>query len=315
MSRDESDAEFRQNELARTRRMVSNFTLYLSDVRRLSRHTVRAYNTDLQEYLDWCDREGVVPLEATRRQLRGYLAYMGRSGYADKTINRRLSSLKSFYTWVEREGQGTAESVATLKGRRLSKMLPKTLTDDDISKLLDTCDTASAEGMRDLAFIELLYATGARISELATLEPGHIDYELGQVRIFGKRAKERIVPVYDTALKAVGAYVERARPTLVSARHKGEPARTLFVSTRGNEMSGDALRKKFHEHMTLAGLDKTITPHGIRHSFATELLSGGADLKAVQELLGHESLATTQIYTHLSIDRLKSATRQAHPRG
>lgn len=315
MSSEDKEANVRANELARTRRMVCNYVLYLSEVRRLSRHTARAYNTDLQEYLDWCEREGVIPLEATRRQLRGYLAYMGRSGYADKTINRRLSSLKSFYMWVEREGMGTADSVAMLKGRRLSKMLPKTLTDDDISRLLDTCDKTTAEGMRDLAFIEMLYATGARISELATLEPSHIDYELGQVRIFGKRAKERIVPVYDVALKAVSVYVERARPTLVAARREGEPARTLFVSTRGNEMSGDALRKTFHTHMRLAGLDDTITPHGIRHSFATELLSGGADLKAVQELLGHESLATTQIYTHLSIDRLKSATRQAHPRG
>ena len=298
-----------------TRALVQSFLSFLADVRRLSPHTVRAYETDLNAFLAWCEREGVAPLDATRLNMRSYLAYLNRAAYAEKTVNRRVSSLRTFYAWVEREGAGTASAVATLRGRKLSKVLPKTMTDADLCKLMDTCDMSGDEGVRDRALLELLYATGARISEAAGLRPKDLDFAQGQVRLFGKRSKERIVPIHDTALGVLRGYLDNVRPRLVAACRSEGCAQALFVSTRGNDMSADMLRRVFKKHMQMAGLDLDLTPHAVRHSFATELLDGGADLKAVQELLGHESLATTQIYTHLSIDRLKAATRLAHPRG
>lgn len=309
------NADLREKSVRAACELVEQFLAFLSDVKRLSAHTVRAYETDLHAFLDWCQREGVQPLRATRRHMRGYLAYLSASGYADKTVNRRISSLRSFYTWIEREGLGTAEATASLKGRRLSKNLPTTMTDDDVAKLVATCDESTAEGVRDRAFLELLYATGARISEVAGLHVKDVDYAQRQVRLFGKRSKERIVPLYDVALDALRTYIEGARPQLLAACHAPCLPDALFVSTRGNAMSAEALRRRFTRQKKLAGLDASLTPHAMRHTFATELLSGGADLRAVQELLGHESLATTQIYTHLSVERLKDATRQAHPRG
>lgn len=309
------DVRDRDEGLRKTRSLVQDFLAFEADVRRLSNHSVRAYETDLNAYMDWCEREGINPLRANRRMVRAYLAYLTTSKYANKTINRRVSSLRTFYAWLEREGVATAEATASLHGRKLAHDLPKTMTDEDMRRLIDSCDTSCAIGVRDKALFELMYATGARISELAGLRPADIDFAQGQVRLFGKRSKERIVPVYDVALLAVRTYLEQARPQLVAARRNGGAAEALFVSTRGNDMSAEALRRQFSRQKAIAGIDLALTPHAVRHTFATELLSGGADLKAVQELLGHESLSTTQIYTHLSIDRLKAATRQAHPRG
>lgn len=303
------------SETLRTDEYVDGFLAYLSGVRRLSAHTVRAYQTDLQSYQDWCQRNGVNPLGITQRRLRGYLAEMTKANYADKTINRRLSSLRSFYGWLVREDVLEVNPAATIPGRKLPKTLPKTMVDEDVRRMLEACEEHTPEGLRDRALIELLYATGARISEAAGLTPDDIDFAQGQVRLFGKGAKERIVPLYPVALETIRAYVERGRPSLVAKRKRAGFAQALFVSTRGNDMTAGALRDRFERLTVLAGVDRTVTPHAMRHTFATELLTGGADLKAVQELLGHESLATTQIYTHLSVERLKAATHQAHPRG
>ncbi len=308
-------ADRRQRALDEAYDLLDAFLAYLANVRGLSRHTVRAYESDLNTFLSWCGREGVMPLLASRSNMRAYLASLTHGGYASKTINRKISALKTFYSWCEREGVGSAAAVASIKGRKLPKVLPKTMTDADLTCLMDTCDMATSEGMRDRAFLELLYATGARISEAADLRPDDVDYAQGQVRLFGKRSKERIVPMHDLALSILKQYVDHARPDLMAARRQEGHAQALFVSTRGNDMGADTLRRVFRRHMVLAGLDPELTPHAVRHSFATELLSGGADLKAVQELLGHESLATTQIYTHLSVERLKQVTHQAHPRG
>lgn len=295
--------------------LVASFTTYLSDVRRLSPHTVRAYQTDLQAFVDWCAREGCSVVGVTRRRLRAYVAYMVSSGYADKTVNRRISSLHTFYAWLDRERVVDSDAATTLKGRKLPKSLPVTMADEDVRRIIDVCDASTPEGMRDRALIELLYASGARISEVANLRIGDVDFPQGQMRLFGKGSKERKVPLYDVALEAVRAYVEHARPILAARRKKGEAPQHLFVSTRGNDMTAATLRARFEHLVKLAGLDPHITPHAMRHTYATELLSGGANLKAVQELLGHESLATTQIYTHLSVERLKEVTRRAHPRG
>lgn len=307
-------ADEREEEQGRARALVSAYLSYAADVRRLSPHTVRAYEGDLADFLAWCRREGVGAIDLSRTSLRAYVASLTRAGYAAKTVNRRLSALKSFYHWLEREGVAQADAIDSLRGRKVARTLPKTLADKDVDRMIQVCDDTDA-GRRDRAFLELLYASGARISEMASARPEDIDYGQGQMRLFGKRAKERIVPLYDRAIREVASYVADVRPRLVAARKKEGSADALFVSTRGNNMSADALRRCYHRHRELAGIDAGLTPHSVRHTYATELLQGGADLQAVQELLGHESLATTQIYTHLTVDRLKAVAARAHPRG
>lgn len=294
-------------------RLCCDYLAWLGSVRNLSAHTVRAYGVDLESFGMWCAREGINPLVASDRRLRGYLTYMVRSRYADKTINRRLSSLRGMYAWLERRGEVATAAFATVPGRKQRKALPRAMRDDEVAKLIESCDESTPDGLRDAAFVEVLYATGARISEVAGLRAVDIDFAQGQVRLFGKGSKERIVPLHDRALEAVTRYLEKARPGL-AGRKRGTPTDALFVSTRGNAMSADALRSAFKRMEAAAGLEVRYSPHAVRHAYATELLDGGANLKAVQELLGHESLATTQIYTHLSVERLKEATQLAHPR-
>ena len=296
-------AQERSEEQERFRGYVERFVTYLSSVRNLSENTVRAYRTDLDAYCDWVEREGVRPLEVTHRQLRRFLGELSRARYATKTINRHLSAVRALYRWLVHEGLTDKDSAAAVASPKLARTLPKTMSDADASALMETCDTSDIVGIRDRAFLELLYASGARISEVSGLDVRDVDLASAQARLFGKGSKERI-----------GTYLREARPQL-AARAKGTPTQALFVSTRGNRMSANALRSCFERHAGLAGLDGSLTPHAMRHTYATELLAGGADMRSVQELLGHASLSTTQIYTHLSVDRLRDAARQAHPRG
>lgn len=293
-------------------RAVAGYCRHLASVRRLSDNTVRAYRADLLSYAAWARREGVDPLDVTHAELRRYLAELAQAGYSTRTRARRLSALRGLYRWMSREGLCGGEAAAALASPRLARTLPHTMSDADVNALLATCDTTTPAGMRDRAFLELLYASGARVSEVSGLDVGDVDLARGQVSLFGKGSKERIVPLYDVALEWVRRYLEEARPSLV--RPGGSGGEALLLSTRGNRMSADALRSSFERHVAAAGLDSSLTPHAMRHTFATELLDGGADLRSVQELLGHESLSTTQIYTHLSVDRLRAAASAAHPR-
>ena len=288
---------------------------YLAGVRNFSENTVRAYATDIEAYLAWVRREGVLAASISHRSLRRYLAELTRAGYSTRTVNRHLSAIRGLYKWLISQGRITGDAAAALASPKIAKTLPRTMSDADVGALVESCDTSTPEGLRDWAFIELLYATGARISEISRLNVSDVDMAQAQVRLFGKGSKERVVPVYEGALIAVRRYFEDARPALCARRKRGEATGALFISVRGNRMSADALRTCFERHARQAGIEAGVTPHAMRHTYATELLSGGADLRSVQELLGHESLATTQIYTHLSVERLKEATRQAHPRG
>lgn len=288
------------------------FCDHLAAVRNLSPNTVRAYRADLEAYLSWTRREGVRPLEVSHRELRGYLAELARAGYSPRTVNRHLSALRGLYRWMSRAGLCDGGAAAALASPKTSRSLPRTMSDADAARLLETCDPSDAVGLRDRALLELLYATGARISEMAGLRVPDLDLAGAQARLFGKGSKERIVPVYDSALEWAGRYLREGRPEL--AARSREPRDELFLSTRGNAMSADALRTVFERRVALAGLDPALTPHAMRHTYATELLGGGADLRSVQELLGHESLSTTQVYTHLSVERLREAAARAHPR-
>lgn len=305
------EAAERAGEQGELERAIDGYCMYLGKVRNLSPNTVRAYRCDLEAYLAWARREGVAPLRATHRELRGYLVELSRAGYTARTVNRRLSALRGLYRWMAREGVCDGAAAAALSSRKAPRPLPRAMSDDEARALLDGCVPDGPVGVRDRAFLELLYATGARISEVAGLRLGDVDFGGSQVRLFGKGSKERIVPMYASALEWVGRYLSEGRPAL-DGRGRGGDA--LFLSTRGNPMSADALRTVFERRARGAGLDPSLTPHAMRHTFATELLGGGADLRSVQELLGHESLSTTQVYTHLSVDRLRQAAQRAHPR-
>ncbi len=291
------------------------FTRYLAGVRNLSPNTVRAYQGDLDAYCSWLRREGVDPLDITHREIRRWLAEQSRARYTASSVDRRLSAVRDLYRWLVHEGITDKDCAAAVAGPKRAKTLPRTMDDASVAKLLDTCDVSTPDGLRDRCFLELLAATGSRISEAAGLKVSDIDIARRQVRLFGKGAKERIVPLYDAAVETALAYIENARPELLAkAKGRSKAGDALYISTRGNAMSADALRTVFERHVGLAGLDPTLTPHAMRHTYATELLANGADMRSVQELLGHANLATTQIYTHLSVERLKEATRQAHPR-
>lgn len=293
---------------------ISRYITYLSANERLSPNTTRAYAGDLEAYATWIERMGIDPFEVTHAELRRYLAQMSQARYSTATINRRLSAVRGLYEWLVSQGVVIRDAAAALPGRKAARELPRTMNEDEAERLIESCPGDDPVSLRDRAFLELLYATGARISEVSALDVKSVDLSQGQVRLFGKGSKERVVPIYALACEKVARYVRDGRPRL-AAKQKGKPAPALFLSTRGNRMSADALRTVFEKHVALAGLDPAITPHAMRHTYATELLSGGADLRSVQELLGHASLSTTQIYTHLSVGRLKEAARQAHPRG
>ena len=295
---------------------IDAYVSQLTGVRGLSENTQKGYAGDLADYARWCERRGVDALSVTHKELRAYLAELSRARYATTTINRRLSAIRGLYNWMSLHGGVSSDAASSVASPKIARVLPKTMTDVEASRLLDDCDVSFPVGLRDRAFLELLYASGARISEISRLDVDSIDFSGGMVKLFGKGAKERVVPLYELALDWVMRYVQEVRPVLL-ARSKNAcniDDAALFISTRGGRMSADALRTVFERHVVHAGLDPALTPHAMRHTFATELLSGGADLRSVQELLGHESLSTTQIYTHLSVERLKDAARASHPR-
>lgn len=308
-------ADVRERRMDEFEGYVQAFIRYLAGVRNLSPNTVRAYEGDLDAYCSWLRREGADPLEITHRELRRWLAEQARAKYTASSIDRRLSAVRDLYRWLVREGITDKDCAAAVLSPKKAKTLPRTMDAASVEKLLASCDVKTPEGLRDRCFLELLAATGSRISEAAGLDVADIDVARRQVRLFGKGSKERIVPLYEAAIETAQAYIDTARPDLLAhAKEPGKAGDALYISTRGNRMSADALRTVFERHVRLAGLDPTLTPHAMRHTYATELLANGADMRSVQELLGHANLATTQIYTHLSIERLKDATRQAHPR-
>ncbi|WP_087881524.1 tyrosine recombinase [Arabiibacter massiliensis] len=288
--------------------------------RNASAHTVRAYRIDLMDFLRWARRERVDVLSATHRQLRLYLAELDRAQYSRTTVNRRLSALRSFYRWLNVTGASDEDPASVLSGPRKQKSLPNVIRASDMARLLSVHGPRDASGnpreqspadLRDQALLEFLYACGARVSEASALLAADVDFGLGQAKVFGKGAKERIVPLHDMALSSMRAYLRDGRPLLLRERS----CDFFFVSTRGNRMGTDAIRKMFKDTVRRAGLDETLSPHDMRHTFATDLLEGGADLRSVQEMLGHASLSTTQIYTHLTPGRLKEVHARAHPRG
>ena len=277
-----------------------------------SAHTLDAYRSDLEGFFTWIDGRGIDLLSVRHRQIRSYMNGLSGDGYAKTSINRKLSAVKGFYRWLVVEGILEADPLSTVSGPKKDKRLPRRLMAADIAKLLGVWDTGEAKGLRNRAILELLYASGARISEISSMNAGDVDFKERQIKVLGKGSKERIIPIHDMAVRTLELYLRQSRPELAAAGRTHTDA--LFLSTRGNPMSSAAVRRMFKESLELAGLDDSLTPHDLRHSFASDLVEGGADLRTVQELLGHASLSTTQIYTHLSAAHLKEAFAKAHPR-
>ena len=304
------------------RELADAFLSYLARVRNYSPNTAAAYAQDLDCFLIWASNCGIDVLQATHRDFRRFLSSLSGAGYAKTTVNRRLSAVRSFYSWLVREGVIESNPAAVVSSPKLPKPLPHVLSQEDVEKLLVCADASTSTGALDAALVELLYASGARIGEVASLDVDRIDFSDKSVRLFGKGSKERIVPLYPAALHALDAYLAHARPVLL-ANHKGgltaeeaaDAQRALFINARGARMSERSLRARFEKLLAQAGLAGMATPHTMRHTFATEVLDGGADLRSVQEMLGHASLSTTQIYTHLTPERLREVSLQAHPRG
>lgn len=290
--------------------LVDAFLGYLGSVKGYSEHTVRAYATDLRTYLDWAERVGHDPIRLSHRALRSYLAEMSEAQYAKRTIARRLASLRSFFAYLAEQGVVDSDPAAVLATPKLPRRLPKVVAGDVLRALLDAPDPASSTGLRDRAILELFYATGARVSEITALDLRDIDLPHAQVKVTGKGDKQRILPLYPVAVDRMRAYVETARGDLSSEKSSS----AVFLSVRGNRMSPDAVRRMLKGHLEAVGGVLSLSPHALRHTFATHLLDAGADLRTVQELLGHVALSTTQIYTHVGKRRLSEVHRDAHPR-
>jgi integrase/recombinase XerD len=295
-----------------TPQLIDAFLTMLRVERNLSPNTIRAYGSDLVAFMEWTQREGLDLIQIDHKAARRYLGELDRARYTRKTINRHLSAIKTFFAWLVEIGELESETLRVVSGPKLPHHLPPTVGRDDVERLLAVSDVATPSGLRNQAILELFYASGARISEVADLTINSVDFQRMQVLVFGKGSKQRIIPLHQLALRRVNEYLTIARPEF--ARHAKEPSDKLFLTKQGKALSADAIRKMFKQCLSQAGLDASLSPHALRHSFATDLLEGGADLRSVQELLGHESLSTTQIYTHMSLGHLKEAHNRAHPR-
>jgi len=300
---------------------VRSFLSYLSDRKRYSSHTVRNYRIDLQGFCAYLDRRGgetrggrpdFPAATVDTRMIREYAGSLfGRMQRS--SIARKLSALRSFFRFLEREGAVDGNPAADLAAPRLERHIPSYLPVDDAFRLLERPSADALPGLRDRAILEILYSCGLRVGEAESLGLSSIRHQDRLVSVVGKGNKERIVPIGKTALKAVALYLEAAVPLRKKLGEEG-PEAPLFLNCRGGRLSARSIRRVVKRYAGEIGLPGDISPHSVRHSFATHMLDGGADLRAIQELLGHASLSTTQIYAHVSLDRLMEVYDKAHPR-
>jgi integrase/recombinase XerD len=294
---------------------VLDFLAYLEYERGLSRNTLEAYRSDLLQLGDYLERASVDVLAAQHEHLAGFLSELAAGGgerrpVAAATLQRKAACLRSFYRHLRRENVIAHDPTADLRAPRKSQKLPQVLTRGEVAQLLAAPKGTEPAALRDRALLELMYACGLRASEAIELDVQDVDLRHGILRARGKGSKERLVPVGREAITAVKAYLQRSRPELVGLREE----RRLFVNRRGGGLTRQGLYKIVQRHARAVGLADKMSPHTLRHTFATHLLAGGCDLRAVQEMLGHADIATTQIYTHLSAERLKDVYFAAHPR-
>jgi integrase/recombinase XerC len=324
-------------------RLIDQFVNYLRYERHFSPYTGRCYEADLRQYLQHLtdgnghgqvdaassdSGQAVSAPDATARLdqriaaadamvIRTFLTHLDSFGYSAATIARKIATLRSFYKWMHKQGQAPSNPMTLIRTPKQGKRLPKAIGVEQVDKLLSMPDNRDTLGARDRAILETLYSTGVRVSELVDLNRGDIDMADQMLRVRGKGRKERLVPLGTHALSAIRHYLTLLEPDpRFAAMHQAPNASELplFVNKNGSRLSSRSVRRKLDKYLSMSGLDASISPHTLRHSFATHLLENGADLRSVQELLGHQSLSTTQIYTHLSSSRMRDAYAHAHPR-
>ena len=292
--------------------LLENFCDSLLVVETKSIHTIRNYEIDVRNFLEWCEANDFDPLFLSRFQFRQYLGCLTSQELSKATLNRHLSSIRSFYRYLNLQGKSSSDPVVGIIYPKKVSKLPRVMNADEIGALLKVhLNSDDVRDIRDQALLEFIYACGARVSEVSDLKITSVDFQSQQVRLFGKGSKERIVPLHDLCLKHLKKYLDNSRDSLLD----GSSSELFFISNTGKKYSTNAIRMMFKQTLIKANLDESYSPHVLRHSFATDCLNGGADLKSVQEMLGHVDLSTTQIYTHVSSSKLLEAHKLAHPRG
>jgi len=292
--------------------MVEEFLSYLSVEKGLSDNTTIAYRNDLYKYSTFLNekKKRLHIQEATRSDIGDYMMSLKDNGLSPNSISRNLVAIKVFHRFLLRERYLKEDVTSVLDSPKPWKHLPEALSVSDVENVIKMPNTRTAMGVRDKAVIELMYATGLRVSELVNLGVDNINLDIGFIKCIGKGNKERIVPIGKQAQGALDRYISKARPKMM----KKDPVSSLFISRLGKRISRQSLWKMIKKYARLAGIKQDIMPHTLRHSFATHLLERGADLRVVQEMLGHADISTTQIYTHINKERLKSIHHQFHPR-
>jgi tyrosine recombinase XerC len=289
---------------------ITQFLRYLRAERNVSPHTLNAYQSDLTLFAEFLVSIGAAWQAVDRATLRRYVVSLQAEGSARATIARKLACLRSFYRFAQREAEVERNPAQHVLTPRRGERLPNVLTVQEMVSMLKVPDLGTPQGLRDRAILELLYAAGLRVSELVALDFNGIDWGRAEARIWGKGSKERIVVLGQLALTALKRYIEHGRPALAAGKSSG----ALFIHRRGGRLSDRSVRELVGTYARLAGIDRAVSPHTLRHTFATHMLDGGADLRVVQELLGHSNLATTQMYTHVSQQQARRIYMAAHPR-
>lgn len=292
---------------------TNGFKAYLRLERSLSPHSVEAYLRDVKSLQEYCSEHssGLGPLAVTRETIEGFIAVLGRMELAARTQSRILSGLRAFYKYLILEDITDSNPLDLIEGPKLDKKLPDVLSVEEIEQILTAIDLSHPQGVRNRAMLETLYACGLRVSELIHLRIAHVYFDIGLIKVLGKNLKERLVPVGSSALKHMSLYLEGERRGMQNVK-KGFEGH-LFLNRRGAALTRVMVFHIIKDHVRKAGIEKRISPHTFRHSFATHLVEGGADLRAVQEMLGHSSIVTTEIYTHLTTDYLRDTILRFHP--
>jgi len=292
--------------------VFNKYVNYLEAEKNASPYTVRNYTTDLLHFFQFLKAKRVDSLkEVDKHVLRDYLSYVMEQGFVKASIARKLSAIRSFYRYLQREEIIATNPVATASSPKLDKRLPSFLTIDEVERLLEAPDLSKPQGQRDRALMELLYASGLRVSELVSLNLEQVNLDTGEIRVRGKGSKERMVLMGKPAVEALRAYLSQGRPKLFGTRVRMTNA--LFINPDGGRLSERWVQSILVKYASIAGIERRVHPHMLRHTFATHLLDGGADLRVVQELLGHASLSSTQIYTHVTQSQARKVYLSAHP--
>ncbi len=290
--------------------VFNRYINYLEAERNVSPYTVRNYTTDLLDFFQFLGTKGVGSLkEVDRHVVRDYLAYLMGRGLVKASIARKLSAIRSFYRYLLREEMISTSPVATTSSPKLDRRLPAFLTIEEVEKLLEAPDLSTPQGQRDRALLELLYASGLRVSELVSLNLEQVDLDSREIRVLGKGAKERITLMGKPAASALSDYLSQGRPELLGERKN----RALLLNRYGERLTKRMVQKILGDYASKVDIGKKVHPHMLRHTFATHLLDGGADLRVVQELLGHADLSSTQIYTHVTKSQARKVYLSAHP--